>query len=425
MCQDHEHQHAPGPPAPAGQPPFPWHLGAVDAHCHPTDTMGRVPSIATMRARALTVMATRSQDQHLVSRVAAEYPAPTPGGASSLSQEDQPCVVIPSFGWHPWFSHQLYDDTAPQPTYAPESASESDSASAKRAHYAAVLTPAPDDAFVASLPVPTPLSSVIASTRDLLAAHPLALVGEAGLDKAFRLPCAWEEDDSSSAPDTKATSADASPTPGGRQGRRLSPYRVRPGHQQAVLAAQLRLAGDVGRPVSLHGVQVHGVLHDTVSACWKGHEKEVISRREKRRIAPGAEDFDAMSDSEEDGPGERQKAGPQVGSKPYPPRICLHSFSGSIEVLKQWLHPAIPADVFFSFSTAVNLGTEAGRARLGDVLRAVPDGQILVESDLHIAGGDMDAALEDMYRFVCEAKGWSLEEGVVTIRGNYERFIFG
>ncbi|RDA86791.1 hypothetical protein CP532_6367 [Ophiocordyceps camponoti-leonardi (nom. inval.)] len=387
---------------------FPWHLPVFDAHCHPTDTMASlVTALPSMRATALVIMATRSQDQHLVAQVS--------------SGEDNKGKLIPSFGWHPWFSHQLYDDDEEaSPTFRPPSPPHEDDAAdtlhkAKMAHYRAVLVPSPeeDDEFIRSLPTPTALSSCIAATRSRLASHPHALVGEAGLDKAFRIPRAWD-------PST-ASSRDAALTPGGREGRLLSSYRVRMSHQQAVLAQQLRLAAAERRPVSLHGVQAHGVLFDTVSACWKGFERRVPSRRERKsnnevEKPPSSEDEESVTNEEEM---------ESAAAKPYPPRICLHSFSGSVEILSQWMQPSVPADIFVSFSAAVNLGAEdAGRVKLEPVICAVPDDRILVESDLHEAGPRMDAALEHMYRVVCAAKGWSLEDGVCRIGRNFRRFVY-
>ena len=430
MCQEHQQSNVsaqggtPGPPPDNG--PFPWHIPVFDAHCHPTDTMSSIASFHNMRASALTIMATRSHDQDLVADVASTHgikeqaclrnhghkPHRDHDASSALPDAQQHCCqVVPSFGWHPWFSHQLYDDGASEPTFKPPPQENDDGAllAAKKAHYQAVLAPSPqDDDFIRSLPTPMPLSSFINSTRSRLGSYPIALVGEIGLDKAFRLPQKWDP--------SEEASRDSGLTPGGREGRLLSPHRVRMQHQQTIMLAQARLAGELCRPVSLHGVQAHGVLYDAVSALWKGHEKHVPSRREKRMMAPGAEDSDSDAD-EHDGTAGR--------GKPFPPRICLHSYSGSVEALKQWLHPTAPSKVYISFSTAINLGTEASRDKFADVVRAVPDGHILVETDLHTAGEDMDAALEDMYRRVCDVKGWGLEEGVRRIGRNFEEFIFG
>ncbi|PNP41729.1 hypothetical protein TGAMA5MH_06322 [Trichoderma gamsii] len=388
--------------------------------------MSSIASLATLNARVLTIMATRSQDQHLVAQVAAEHgvsdsdsPLNYEDGSSSDSTAGDPtskgtCKVVPAFGWHPWFSYQLYDDTASNSNSEDTSTEDA----FKIAHYKAVLSPTPKDpSFLSSLPPPTPLSSFIASTRKHLTSFPHALVGEIGLDKGFRLPQQWLPDD--------ASSRDEGLTPGGREGRLLSPYRVQMQHQQAVLQAQLRLAGDEGRAVSVHGVQAHGVLYDTIAACWKGHERKILSRREKKRIAPGAEESSSSDDDDDNENEPKKKKKTAARGKPFPPRICLHSYSGSADTLKQWFHPAVPSQIFVSFSTAVNLGTDGGRSKLEAVVRAVPDDRILVESDLHMAGEEAEAMLEDMYRLVCEIKGWDLERGVRTIGKNFQEFIYG
>lgn len=433
MCQP-EHDGSNASTNPKASDSFPWHVGAYDAHCHPTDVMASVDSLASMRTSVLTIMATRSQDQELVAQVAASH-----GLKNDASLPDTADVrgrVVPAFGWHPWFSHQLYDDTTKEPSYKPINSTAEAALEAKRAHYRAVLQPSPDDRFVDTLPDPTPLSSLIDATRQRLKDHPLALVGEMGLDKAFRLPQPWEE----SEPDAR----DEGHTPGSREGRQLSVYRVRMPHQQAVLAAQLKLAGEMGRAVSLHGVQAHGVLYDAASRCWAGHELHIPSRREQRMVAPGAEDFSSSEEEEseeEEVSGDevegslaqkvkaiklkRKQEKQQVGGKPFPPRICLHSFSGSMSTLDQWTRKNVPSQIYVSFSTAVNMSTEAVRSKVDEVIRAVPDDRVLVESDLHTAGEDMDGLLEDMYRHVCKVKGWELEDGVARIRDNYHKFIFG
>ncbi|KAF3767836.1 Metallo-dependent hydrolase [Cryphonectria parasitica EP155] len=403
--------------------PFPWDLGIYDAHCHPTDTMATISSIAeTMQARTLTVMATRSQDQELVAQLAGQYGVRSPEALASSSPQLE--RVIPAFGWHPWFSHQIYDDltSSSADKDASNIPSPDDSEAVKWRHYNAVLVPSPeskdDEGFINDLPTPYPLSALLSRMRTHLEQHPLALVGEIGLDKAFRLP-------------SHGPARDDGMTPGRRNGQSLSPYRVSMAHQILIFKAQLHLAGELGRAVSVHGVQAPGPLYETLRSTWKGHEKRVVSRRERKKIAEGVnEDFSSSSSGEE----EEDAVRPRVRRrkpKPFPPRICLHSFSSGVQTLRQYVEDrSIPAKIFFSFSHLVNYSTgahEHARKKhiADDVVRACPDDRILLESDLHTAGTEMDSMLEQIYRSACAAKGWDLRDGAERVKRNYEEFIIG
>ena len=320
----------------------------------------------------------------------------------------EPCSdshrIVPAFGWHPWFSHHLFDETK----YGSVSSLTSEQ---KQTHYESVLTPKPDDlAFLHSLPDPRPLGDLVQHSRYHLSRYPLALVGEVGLDKSCRVPYTWRSEQK---PDR-----DNSLTPGGREGRTLTPYRVSMDHQRKVLLAQLRLAGETKRAVSLHGVAAHGVLYETLAETWRGYERHVPSKRERLREKAAL----------------KAKAGPQqvedhvateAGPMPYPPRVCLHSFSGPPETVKQYTAPTIPCEIYFSFSTTINTWTEGSDGKVEAAVRAVPHDRLLVESDLHIAGDRMDGYLEAVVREICKVKGWELEDGVIRLGENWKRFISG
>ena len=349
-----------------------------------------------MNARAIVVLATRGQDQKLVADMAAQH---------GLSREDlssDTTSIVPGFGRHPWFSHDLYDDFDVRTNLT------EDLENIKEKHYKAVLTPEPQDpAFWEDLPTPVALSTFISETREYLKKHPLALVGEIGLDKAFRLPKEWD-------PEAKKA-RDPARTSGGRERRPLSPYRIKMPHQEAVLKAQLILAGEMNRPVSVHGVQVHGLLYNLLVNSWKGYEK---SKRRDRKALTKALDNESKDSDRADAVGTESP-------KPFPPRICLHSFSGKAEAVQQYLSPTIPAKIFFSFSKTNNLRDDAARSKMESAVRAVPKNQLLVETDLHTAGERMDGELEETYRAICEFRGWQLEDCVKTIADNFENFIFG
>ncbi|KAJ5084670.1 hypothetical protein NUU61_009249 [Penicillium alfredii] len=397
---------------------FPWDIGVHDAHCHPTDTMPSIASIPDMKAATLTVMATRGQDQSLVQQAAQSHPE----------------RILPCFGWHPWFSHQIRDDTN-EPEHGKN---DHDATQQKINHYASVLTPSSvdDPTFVDALPTPIPLSTLIADTRARLQLFPRALVGEVGLDRSFRLPSAWTLQE--------LNTRDTQITPGSREGRRLSPYCVKLDHQRVVLKAQLRLAGEMARAVSLHSVKTHGVVLDVLKELWAGHERVVLSKRarEKLQDAEGVVFDDSEEEDQKDNNGKQHTttttpgginhtsatsvhaASPSPPSLPFPPRICLHSYSGTIEPVRPFLNRSNPSDIYFSFSTVINFGG-ARVGKVGDVIKALPADRVLVESDLHTAGPEMDELLEQAARQICELRGWGLRQGMQQLAENWKRFVAG
>ena len=314
--------------------------------------------------------------------------------------------IIPAFGWHPWFSHHMYDET--QYDGAALLTSEQ-----KIAHYQGVLIPKSEgNAFLLALPDPKPFGGFLRQIREHLLRYPLALIGEVGLDRSFRIPTAWQPQQSDDRNDGL--------TPGGREGRQLSPYRVSMEHQRKVLLAQLRLAGELQRAVSVHGVAAHGVLYETLAETWKGHEKHVLSKKDRKQAEAAAKANAGPSDTEYE-----DLTSQSTGPKPYPPRVCLHSFSGPAETVRQYIAPSVPIEVFFSFSTTINAWAEGGNGKVEATLRAVPDDRVLIESDLHTAGDRMDGYLEAVIRKICMVKGWELENGVRQLGSNWKKFALG
>lgn len=383
-----------------------WDIGVFDAHCHPTDIMASTEDIASMKARALTIMATRSQDQKLVEDTARKYLIENV--SKDLSGCDVTQVVLPAFGWHPWFSHELHDDR--------ESNDEIDAVK----HYKSVLAPEPEDlSFINALPSPTSLAQYLNDTEQRLKEFPLALVGEVGLDRAFRLPDLPTPRGPTEERREKSGGSTEEYTAGSREGRPLSPFRVNMEHQKVILRAQLDLAAKTNRAVSLHSVQAHGVVFDLLQAMWKGHENP--SKREKKKLQTIKQDAQRADPSSELSKYQKSK-----DHLPYPPRVCMHSYSGPPDALKQFFNPKVPTDFYFSFSTAINFpDSRASTDKATKVIELVPDDRILIESDLHCAGEMMDGLLKDIVLKVCDIKQWPLAEGAERLKQNWMKFAFG
>ena len=199
----------------------------VDVHCHPT----AAPVIATSTIGSLPctlcAMSSREGDQSMVAALA----------------RARPDRIVPGFGYHPWWAHRI-SLSAPAGTvpdhaahyralFLPDSPSSSQSSRAELEEAFARLLP--------NLPPPISLADVLADVRVRLTEFSTAMLGEVGVDRAARIP--W------------AGTVDAASSVGGTNGRTLSPFSTPFAHQLAILEAQLALAVELRRNVSLHSVK--------------------------------------------------------------------------------------------------------------------------------------------------------------------------
>lgn len=142
--------------------------------------------------------------------------------------------------------------------------------------------------------------------------------------------------------------------------------------QEAVFAMQFDLATELQLPVSVHVVRRQGFFLDFV-----------------RSRAPR-----------------------------LPPAIFMHSFGGSAECAGRLLRTSFGSRVFFGFSAAVNLRSPR-RAR--QVIPAVPEDRLLLESDLESAGKVGDDLLK-MLEFMAAARGTDVTRLASVTSENAKRF---
>jgi Tat protein secretion system quality control protein TatD with DNase activity len=275
--------------------------------------------------------------------------------------QDNPNTVIPFFGYHPWFAHLF--------------------AIEENGHYETILKPSPPGEFLCHLPKPLLWEEYLQQLRNRLESNTTAQVGEIGLDKSFRLPTHTNgERDISTR-------------------KELSPYKTSQDHQLRIFIDQCKLAGEFGRAVSVHGVQCHGLVFSTLQSLWKGYEK----KSSKKHKVNGTDGNDSIG-------------------RPFPPRICIHSSSLPVDTLKQYLQRSVPSTIYFSFSTVIN--ARYGQ-KLLDLIVAVPDDRILIESDWHSEGSIRRNQLQDIARVVISTKKWSVEEGIEKLERNFRQFVYG
>ncbi|PCH34204.1 Metallo-dependent hydrolase [Wolfiporia cocos MD-104 SS10] len=307
----------------------------IDAHCHPTDSPLDPATLAALPHR-VCAMATRASDQPLVRALARAHP-------------DR---VVPCFGYHPWFVHWIALDRAPsheahyRALFLPGTEGSGSKASEKNEAAFARLLP--------YLPEPVSLEDVLKGLRADLEACPGAMLGEVGLDRVCRIPY--------SRPAEPPYASHEHDGDGSGGGRALSPFTTPLAHQVAVLQAQLALAVELRRNVSMHSVRAQQATIEVLAQA-------------KTRFGQAFQDISVDMHS------------------------CGLSAQGWADIERA--HP----NVFLSLSTAIN----ARAASHVDLLRAAVPSRILVESDFH------DVALSapftwDMVVRVAEARGWRVEQ---------------
>ncbi|KZV81012.1 Metallo-dependent hydrolase [Exidia glandulosa HHB12029] len=295
----------------------------VDVHAHPTDN-DIEPSAVDALQMTLCAMSTNARDQELVERLAQQNPE----------------HIVPCFGWHPWFSHHI--------SIRPDVA--------KDEHYRLLLFPDESNAsdekkaalkrLVALLPDPIPLDTFLDSLRRRLGAFDNAMLGEVGVDRIFRIPFA----------DYVA---------GGEIGRdRLSPFTVPVDHQLVILEAQLGVAVDMARNVSLHSVQASQITVDLLERMGKTH-----------------------------------------GDKWKSINIDLHSCTLSKDVLQRIMK--LHSNVYCSLSTAINVNGRSDNWQ--KLAEACPDNRLLIESDFPYIT-DSQQRTWDMLILVADIKKWRVED---------------
>ncbi|CAO1639063.1 unnamed protein product [Sympodiomycopsis kandeliae] len=327
----------------------------TDVHAHPTDDPrlsgpDGIPTLARRLAEEVKIgricgMSSNTADQVFIRELKIEFER------FKACNEDERVTLDfrPCFGYHPWYSH-----TISQHHPAPSAAE----------HYRSLFSDCGEtslkelEMILPHLPPPRSLQDVLAEVRDNLERFPDALLGEVGLDRAFRVPMSKsaikyqpsEQHLLQSEPQDNSRTSEQSGTPGqggnshtlALRGKSLSSLTIPIDHQYSILLAQISLAISLGRNISMHSVKSSdSTLHLLEDCC-------------RRFNGLHCKSFRSIS-------------------------LDLHSCTLSSEVASRiiQLHP----NVYISFSSTIN--KEGSQKSLPALLLEIPPSRILIESDWH------------------------------------------
>jgi Tat protein secretion system quality control protein TatD with DNase activity len=250
-------------------------------------------------------------------------------------------------GYHPWFSHLI--SLSPKVD--------------KEDHYRSLLEPQTAEEaqtlkdLLPRLPDPRYIEDVISEVRQNLLEFPNAMLGEVGLDRSFRI----------------AQDYFAYP-------KALTPFTVPITHQSAILEAQLDLAVELKRNVSLHSVKAQQNTLELLDkmAAKHSHRWNTIS-------------IDLHSCG----------LNPQVWSIVEVSLEKDHVFRLMLMNCSQKRH----INTFLSLSTTINGRSKNHR----QLIAACSPNRILAESDFNDINGCTERTWE-IIQIIAEVKGWQLEE---------------
>lgn len=203
------------------------------------------------------------------------------------------------------------------------------------------------------------------SLRKTLLDHPGAMVGEVGIDGSARL------------------------LPGGSidwHGVKPTSVKCSEQHQINIFDIQCQLARELDRSISVHLVQGHGPLFKYLQT------KSLMFSNRKLKM---------------------------MKVKPNILRICLHSYGGSPASVKQFMDLK-GYEMYISFSVCINARLTPAK-KLQELIRAVPEDRLLIESDLDTPTG-IDKCMIEIIKIVAEARQWSISKVVETTHQNWLKF---
>ncbi|KAG0094468.1 hypothetical protein BGZ93_007188 [Podila epicladia] len=340
-------------------------------------------------------------------------------------------------------------------------------------------------ALAARLPEPRALEPAMQELRRKLEEHPTAVLGEIGLDRTARvpepsIPADSPEDDPSAAGGQKKTTLALTSIQHQlnlvreqlkiaasldravsfhcvqayghwhdfliQEGRRFKQQEANQEYRQQL--QQIHASG--GTPTldstSLLGGQETGarlskrgaarLRREARDAEWERHVASTVQDSSDEEGEDSEDEDETCGSSSEE---RKKKSGSNPGlenstpaplvlppvpafEKVLPPRLCMHSYGGSVDMMRAFTKMDYPPEIFFSFSILINGRLQ--ERKLQELIQAVPEDRLLIESDHH-SHTLLDGLLMDMVKKVSEIRGWTIEQTIQKTTRNWHRFVYG